>query len=317
MAPGPEVLGVGLCLILPMVSNLIRYPQQMSARYREIAVFRPERTFGESLRRVVLYAGYNLGPDYLFLRGDRHILQHPAGMGQLYAAQAVLVSLGIAFGWRRKEWRLPLCLSGGWLLAALLPVALTEPNLPGSGHSLRGLPGVVPWQLWSGLGLIALGNLIRHRFARWLVRGVLVGWVIFQATGYFGYYFRDYSRDAARDFNMIMKNMALAINPWKDRYPVIYFPCDFSWPYLYFLFFTNYDPHLLQQDFPDREPGLFGDVSRVDKFHIVCNVQEIWGSGTPGLFIVPVHEIPDAPPLAIVSGLDGQPQYKLIGRDLP
>jgi hypothetical protein len=149
------------------------------------------------------------------------------------------------------------------------------------------------------------------------VKGALVGWVIFQATGYFRYYFRDYPRDAASDFNMIMENMALAINPWKNRYPAIYFPCNFSWPYLYFLFFTNYDPHLLQQDFPDREPGLFGDVSRVGKFHIACNVQEIWDSGTPGLFVVPVHEIPDAPPLAIVFGLDGQPQYKLIGRDLP
>ncbi len=316
----PQVLialGVGLCLTLPMVSNLIRYPQQMSARYREISVFRPERTFGESLRRVALYAGYNLSPDYLFLRGDRDILQHPAGMGQLYIAQAVLVPLGIAFGWRRKEWRLPICLSGGWLLAALLPVALTEPNLPGSGHSLRGLPGGVPWQLWSGLGLIALDNLIRHRFARWLVRGALVGWVIFQATGYFRYYFRDYPRDAARNFNVVMKAAALALNSWKDRYPAIYFTCDSNWPYLYFLFFTRYDPHLLQQDLPERGPMLFGAVSRVGKFHNVCNTQEIWDSGAPGLFVVPIQEIPDVPPLAVVPGMDGQPRYKLIGRYSP
>lgn len=306
--------GVGLVLSLPMISNLTRYPQQMSARYREISVFRTERPVSESLYRILLYTGYNLSPDYLFLKGDRDILQHPAGMGQLYIAQAFLSPLGIAAAWRRRKWRLPLALSGGWLFAALLPVVLTEPNLPRSGHALRGLPAVVPWQLWSGLGFIALTHFVRPRSFRRALQITVAGWILFQAFGYFRYYFQDYPRDAARNFNVVMKRAALTMNQGADEYPAIYFTCDSNWPYLYFLFFTRYDPHLLQQDLPERGAMLFGAVSRVGKFHNVCNTQEIWDSGAPGLFVVPVQEIPDVPPLAIVPDLDGQPRYKLLGR---
>ncbi len=55
-------------------------------------------------------------------------------MGQLYHAQAVLIPLGIVAGWRRRAWRLPL-LTAGWVVASVILVALTEPNLPGLGHA--------------------------------------------------------------------------------------------------------------------------------------------------------------------------------------
>ncbi len=40
----------------------------MSARYREIAVFRPGRPVMESLQRFARYVWYNISPDYLFIR---------------------------------------------------------------------------------------------------------------------------------------------------------------------------------------------------------------------------------------------------------
>ncbi len=305
---------VGLLLTLPLVSNWVHYPEGMSARYREIAVFRPERPVTESLGRFFRYVWYNISPNYLFIRGDLDILQHPEGMGQLYYAQAILIPLGVIAGWRRKEWREPLLLTAGWVVASVIPVALTEPNLPGSGHALRGLPGVVPWQLWSGLGIAEFGRQLCRTFVHWALAGLLAGWILYQGILYFGYYFTTYPRDAARNFNVPMKEVSIAMSRWVEAYPAIYFTCDSNWPYLYFLFFTRYHPHLLQQDLPERGNGLFGAVSRVGQFHNVCNTQEIWDSGAVGLFVVPVQEIPDATPLAVTTGLDGQPRYKIVGR---
>lgn len=111
-----------------------------------------------------------------------------------------------------------------------------------------------------------------------------------------------------------MKETSIAMSQWAEEYAAIYFTCDSNWPYLYFLFFTRHDPRLLQQDLPERGKGLFGAVSRVGKFHNVCNTQEIWDSGAVGLFVVPVQEIPDVVPLTIIPGLDGQPRYKIVGR---
>ncbi|MGB9777740.1 MAG: hypothetical protein ACPL7C_14520, partial [Anaerolineae bacterium] len=298
------------------LSNWIRYPEGMSARYREIAVLRPERPVIESLQRFVRYAWYNISPDYLFVRGDLDILQHPAGMGQLYHAQAVLIPLGIITGWRRKAWRLPLLLTAGWVVASVVPVALTEPNLPGSGHALRGLPGVVPWQLWSGLGLVALYYGVRHKAARYALLIGILGWGIHQGAGYFRYYFTTYPRNAAHRFDVPMKMAVLALDKWweKENLPV-YFTCQSSWAYLHFLFFTRYDPRLLQQDLPKREDRLFGPVSRVGQFHLTCDTQQIWNSGARGIFVVPIQEVPDIPPLEVIPDGEGRPLYKIVIRD--
>lgn len=306
---------VGILLTFPLAHNWIRYPEGMGARYREIAVFRPERSAIESLRRVVQNVWYNISPDYLFIRGDMDILQHPAGMGQLYHAQAVLIPLGIVAGWRRRTWRLPLLLTAGWALASVVPAALTEPNLPGSGHALRGLPGVVPWQLWSGMGLVALHRMIPQRRARQVLLMSLAGWALFQGVGYFGHYFSTYPKEAAQRFDATMQQTFLVLREQQiDGEQDIYFTCQSSWPYLHFLFFTRYDPHLLQQDLPEREERLFGSVFRVGKFHVTCDTQRIWDSGAPGIFVVLAHEIPEATPLTWVPNTDGTPLFKVVIR---
>ncbi len=302
---------VGSLLVLPMVFNWARYPEGMGARYREIAVFRPERPIGESLQRFAHYVWYNISPDYLFIRGDLDILQHPEGMGQLYHVQAVLIPLGIFAGWRRREWRLPLLLTAGWVVASVIPVALTEPNLPGSGHALRGLPGVVPWQLWSGVGTWAIRKW-SNRF-RPAVLMLIAGWMALSIILYFRYYFTEYPSRVAPRFSPEMRNLAIAVDQLDEMYTEVYVPCDLTWPYLYLLFFTRYDPHLLQADLPVRGPDLFAPVYRLGKYHIVCNIHEIWNTGR-GLFVVPLNDFPYEQPLRIIYGPYGEPFYKILVR---
>jgi len=313
----PQVLialGMGLCLTLPMVSNLIRYPQQMSARYREIAVFRPERPVLEAVQETLRNIWYNISPDFLFGQGDKDPLQHPPGMGQLYLVQAALIPVGFIEGLRRRACRLPLLINCLWILFTVLTTALTRPNLPGSGHGLRGIQAVVPWQMLSSLGVIGVLNFVRPRVLKVAAIVVIVGWVLLDGISYFNYYFTRYPLDAARVFNVGMVKAAVAMDQLDDDYEAVYFTCDSNWPYLYILFFTRYNPHLLQTDLPERGEGLFATVSRVGKYYNVCNTEELWRQGTRGLFIVPVSELPDVVPLAITPGFDGQPRYKIIGR---
>lgn len=101
---------------------------------------------------------------------------------------------------------------------------------------------------------------------------------------------------------------------WEEENLAVYFTCQSSWAYLHLLFFTHYDPHLLQQDLPERENRLFGAVSRVGPFHITCDTQQIWNSEVPGIFAVPMHELPDVAPLAVIPNVDGTPLYKIVIR---
>jgi 4-amino-4-deoxy-L-arabinose transferase-like glycosyltransferase len=305
---------IGGVLAMPMLYNTLRYPDEMQARYREIAVFRPERPVLEAVQETLRNIWYNISPDFLFGQGDKDPLQHPPGMGQLYLVQAALIPVGFIEGLRRRACRLPLLINCLWILFTVLTTALTRPNLPGSGHGLRGIQAVVPWQMLSSLGVIGVLNFVRPRVLKVAAIVVIVGWVLLDGISYFNYYFTRYPLDAARVFNVGMVKAAVAMDQLDDDYEAVYFTCDSNWPYLYILFFTRYNPHLLQTDLPERGEGLFATVSRVGKYYNVCNTEELWRQGTRGLFIVPVSELPDVVPLAITPGFDGQPRYKIIGR---
>ena len=305
---------IGGLLTAPMLYNTLRYTDEMQARYQQIAVFRPERPLLEAAQEVVRNAWYNLSPDFMFGRGDLDALQHPPGLGQLYLVQAPLILLGIAWGIRKGRYRQPTIVTVLWILAAVIPAALTHPNLPGSGHSLRALEGAVPWQLLSGLGLVEWLMYLRERWLRWTFLLLVLTLVAIPALPYFGYYFTDYPGEYGYLFNVGLKNAAVAMDKVDDEYENVYISCKAYWPYLYVLFFTRYDPHLLQTDLPVRGEELFAPVSRVGKYHNVCNTEELWAQGEEGLFIVPMDELAGAEPLVVVPGWNGQPEYKLVGR---
>lgn len=305
---------IGGMLTMPMVYNMMRYSDKMQARYREIAIFRPERPALEAVQEVLRNTWYNLSPEFLFGQGDTDILQHPAGLGQLYPVQALLLPIGLGWGLKERRYRLPLVIVVLWILAGVLPAAVTKPNLPGSGHSLRALPAVAPWQILSGLGLAGLLDMVRRWPLRLTVLLISLGWVGSDAWGYFNYYFTRYPNEAAPRFNSEMREVVVEMDRVDDEYETVYFTCYASWPYLYILFYTRYDPALLQRDPPVRGEELFAPVSRVGKYHITCTIEDLWNSGQPGLFVVRVDELPDTQPLAITPGTDGQPLFKIVGR---
>ncbi len=112
-----------------------------------------------------------------------------------------------------------------------------------------------------------------------------------------------------------MREAVTAMDRFDDEYYEVYFDSDVNYyPYIDILFFTRYDPHLLQTDLPDRLPGLFAPVLRVGKYHTVYDTGMLWNKGLPGLFVVPADELPDVSPLAITPGPDGRPLFKIVGR---
>jgi len=301
-------------LALPMIYNNLRWSDAMQARYRQIAVFQPGRPLGESLTKLARYAWLNLSPDFLFGRGDRDDLQHPPGMGQLYPIQALLVVMGVTWGLKHRSYRLSLAIIGLWILAATLPAALTEPNLPNSGHSLRSLPAVVPWQLLSGLGLVGLLQLPRQRWLQVLTVTLILGWVAGNAFSYFRYYFTRYPTDAANRFDVATRRMADTVLHLDNGYAVVYFAtCRSSWIYLHLLFSSRYDPRRLQMDLPVRGDELFAPVTRVGKYHIICDAQTVWDQGEKGLYVVPEAELPGVTPLAVLPGPREKP-FKIVSR---
>lgn len=305
---------VGLLLSVPLLYNTFKFPDLMQARYQEIATFRSNRPWTENWQDFITFAGYNFSPDFLFGRGDLDALQHPQGCGQLYLVQALLIAAGLGWGLAQSAQRKSLLVLGIWIIAGTLPAALTRPNLPGSGHALRSLLAVAPWQLLTGLGLASLLRWLKKPLLRLTLLSVVLGWVGLNSWTYFHYYFTQYSSDVPQRFDVEMSQLVSALDKVDDAYSTVYVTCHASWPYLHILFYTQYDPHVLQKDLPVREPTLFAPVTRLGKYHIVCDTAARWAAGETGLFVVPYSELPEVAPITVTTGFDGQPLYKIAGR---
>jgi hypothetical protein len=304
---------VGALLAFPAVYTTLRYPE-VQARYRDVAVFQAGRPLSEAGVEALQNAWHSLTPGLMFGRGFTSevwggLEEHPVGADQLYPVQAVLILVGIGWGLKRRETRRPLAVTGLWLLAGILPAVLTVRT----SHEHRLLPAIVPWQLLSGLGMGGLLNLLRAHAARLAVVLTALVWTGISACGYFGYYFTRYSADLPHyRFDVGIREAVTAMDRLDDEYGVVYFNCYANaFPYIDILFFTRYDPRLLQADLPDWEGG---SVRRVGKYHFICDTEAVWASGLPGLFVVPADELPDVPPLAVTTYANGQPRFKIAGR---
>jgi len=305
---GVMVLTIVGLVTLPLVVITLSVPAAQ-ARYNQIAVFTPDCAFADGLVEFLSNWLVHVSPQYLFVSGDRDPLRHPPGMGQLFWIQiplllVALVSVGFTSSRQRAVWVLVL-----WVILSGIPVALTHLDNGGSGHSLRSIPAAAPWQLLSAVGFDLLWNKLPRR-RRVLFTFLIVG-IAVQAIPYLVYYFTRYPSDVALRFDDGVRQAVQEMDKWDDLFDFVGFTDQASWPYLHILFFTRYDPHLLQTDLPVRGPELFAPVTRVGKYRI-GDVERMYHEREHGLFIMPIWMLPGVEPLAVTYRSNGEPAFKIV-----
>ncbi|NLE44466.1 MAG: hypothetical protein GX620_07070 [Chloroflexi bacterium] len=308
--PRQVALLAGICgvMALPILIDTWRIPEMMQARYAQVAVFAPDRPFGDATREALANWAAQISPSFLFLLGDTDALRHPPGMGQLYWIQAPLLALSLVCGVCMRRYRKALGLLILWVALAGVPVALTSLDSQ-TGHATRSASAIVPWQVLSAAGFAWVWD----RWRRWhavLIVLFLLGLLV-QGTPYMTHYFTDYPREVALRFDDGMRQVVETMDAFDDAHDVVVFTEQASWPYLHILFFTQYDPGLLQTDLPVRGSELFAPVTRVGKY-VIGDVERMYGELNHGLFVMPEWMLPGVEPLAVTYRSNGTSAYKIV-----
>jgi hypothetical protein len=300
-------------IALPMVYLTLRYPTEMQARYQQITLFQPGRPWHEAFQEAVKIFFTHLSPGFLFVTGDLDTLQHPPLGGQLYWVQAPLLFIGLGLVLKPK-YRPAVLFTVVWVLLAAVPPALTRPNLSGSGHAARNVIALVPLQLLSAL---AMGWLAELKPIKMAPRAVLWGgisialWV--NAGWFLDQYFTNYAPQVSGRFEDGMQQVIETMQAVEADYPEVVFSDRISWPYVYVLFFTRYDPWQLQANPPERSTELFAPVTRMGKYRVSANIDQTYLEVAHGLFIVSLDQLPEAQTLAIIQRpSNGEPFCKLV-----
>jgi 4-amino-4-deoxy-L-arabinose transferase-like glycosyltransferase len=195
-------------------------------------------------RRIVYtekyFANYfsHFNPHWLFVTGDSIKRHHAPGIGNLYFVSFPFIILGIYFLLKRTfatSWIIFV-----WCLLAPLASSLTS-DAPSALRSLLFLP---TWQIFEAAGIIFLLEKVKSKNLLFFLQVIILSLY----TVNFCYYIQQYFSYTNTDTNVEKawqygyKDAVLFANRFKNTDKRIVFSKDFEQPYIFYLFYTHYDP---------------------------------------------------------------------------
>lgn len=194
---------------------------------------------------------YHFSPEVLFYEGSVITQRgHIPRLGNLNLIESLLIPFGVFFLLRNSKSQKPLLLISLYLICAATPASLTLAEF----STFRSLPMSLGFAILSGLGLISLLEL---KFG-FLIPAIF----LFNAYYSLDIFLTHRSTVIQAEYNYGYKE---AIEVIKKHSPKrIIFTDVYGQPYIYYLFYTQFDPAKYQQYHAFIDQGV--DVGRVDRF---------------------------------------------------
>lgn len=197
-------------------------------------------------RRFVYAGKFALGyashfiPTFWLFNGDGNLRHTVVHMGMIYLWEFPFLILGlfILFKLDKKNRNLLLF----WILVTPVPAALSVP----APHALRTLNMLPMPQVVTSLGLLSTFYLLKGKFRKMFVSIIAVLIPIF--FGFYIYYYYNVSaKKSSSEWADGYKELAQYVIPKEKEYGKIIISGHYWQPYIYFLFYKNYDPTTFQK----------------------------------------------------------------------
>lgn len=196
--------------------------------------------------RMLANAASHFSPAFLFVSGDVNV-RHSTGFGgQLLPFDAVLLAVGSWYLWKNaRKQGLFLVL---WLVIAVLPASITV-AVP---HALRSSLMLPSFVMIAGLGLwqiyCSLHRLL-PKFKSIVAPSLLIAYS-FQFVPFWLQYMTVYPSHTAHEWQYGYQQIVTQLQQARDAYPdhPVYFTREQGRPAMYYWFFTQTNPELVQQE---------------------------------------------------------------------
>lgn len=195
-------------------------------------------------------------PSFLFLKGDSYTQRSVQNYGLLHLMEAPLLIYGLYLLTRKKK-----------LLKFILPLAIIT-VIPGSitvnaPSALRSLNFIIPALFIESLGVAALINQLKKHSYTLLILAVASLYIFANKI------YLDYPQAYASDWQYGYKEAVQYVMEEYDNVENIYFTTKKGEPYIYTLFFGNFDPEFFQDSnnsAKTQDPTGWTHVTHLDKF---------------------------------------------------
>ncbi len=274
-----------IIFVSPIYLITLADPSKYNGRFKFVSIFRPEDNifiiFGKFLLRYLSY----FSPEFNFGISDSNIMQRVPGFGANYDFLSVFFYIGIlgclTVIFKKDNSTYPrrqiILLLLAWLLIAPIPASLTETYY----HTLRMIHGLPLTIIFVVFGLKIIVNSlkdiqIKNRLV-WTI--IFIGVMNIPSFSYV--YFHKYPQQTLTKemFQYGIKDFMNYVITNEDRFAKIVIDNQINQPYIYYLFYSKYDPKLINylEIQPDKEIKKIGkyEFRNIDNQEIV-NTQEIY-----------------------------------------
>ncbi len=182
----------------------------------------------------------HFSPKFLFINGDGNGRHGVKGMGVFYLWGIVFIIPGfLALSKYDRKTKLVIL---AWFLIAPIPAALALP----APHALRSLNMIPMPQIIIALGIIWVYFFINIKYRKAFF-AAMIGIILCFCINYLTIYFGDNARKTSSDWGDGYKQLSEYVFQNENNYEKILISGHYWQPYIYFLFYKEYDPELFQK----------------------------------------------------------------------
>jgi 4-amino-4-deoxy-L-arabinose transferase-like glycosyltransferase len=233
------LLAISLSIFfLPAILNF----KDVTARGRDVLIL------GQKNVQKTFVSNYisHFSPTFLFISGDSIGRHSVPGMGELYMFQIPFVTLGLLMLIKKKEQNFKFLIA--WLLVSPIPSAIATP----APHALRDLSSATVWSILTAAGIYTFLKTKMNKLQKVTLYIIISIVALYSIITYLHLYHSHYLKEKAIDWSAGAKEMVQYVEGVQGDYDRIFITKNYSIPYIYFLFYTKYDPKKYQQDHGDH-----------------------------------------------------------------
>lgn len=208
--------------------------------------------------------------EFLFVSGDLIQRDKVPETGVMYLYDILFVIAGLYFVTRtkddKKSWKVVVL----WLTVAPTAAALTFQ----SPHALRAQNMVIPLEIISAFGFLAILNLVLKNFNKKVFYSIFIIFLLgisWNFARYIHMYYVHMAKEYPFSSQYGVKELVSYVEKNQDKYKDIVVTDRYDQPYILFLFYMKYPPALFQKEGVLTPPDQYGfsTVRDFSKFHFI------------------------------------------------
>ena len=259
-----KILLWSIVIVLLFTGLVVRDPRILGFARMDQNKFSEEVTnpYGGKLGTVIQNYKKYFTYSYLFQNGDQSPRASVKVIGEFYKVDLFLLVIGIIALIRRKRWE-ALVLIASWLALSPLPGAASSMN----PSAPRGIFMIGPIILFSASGADFLISLFKKNWVKVIITVLLIIVLSKEVNTYLNYYFTEYSKKDAIEWQYGMKQAVDYVRRNPD-YVKVYMDKIRQQPYIFFLYYLKTPlPELLKTvKYDESESKSYNTVFSFDKY---------------------------------------------------